>query len=457
MRTSVTNGQRQRGSVLVMATILSFGMFVSGLSYLGLVNKLVLETDDYVVRNQAMYAAMAGMVDEIMYAAIYAPGHNHRLKRANYFGSVYTSGNLIYGGQQQGMFGGVNVSYSSVGIGAATSHSGASYEYRVSSGHKSSTFADYLYLTDAETDMVGGGTIYFWTPDTLDGKVHTNDHISIMPWADRPVFYKRVTSSASYIYPTDNHAYFGEGLYLNMPEIYFPDQALEIRNYAAGQHTYGSYTQNEVYWILLLNGGYKINMSEDRGDTWLQDFSDLELIPIPAAGAIFVQGKCWVSTTEYPDMQYPPEAGFNGRVTIGSSDTLYIRGKTIVSCWDSFSRTIPLTCNDAIGLISERWVLVSDRIPDDHYGIEINAGIAALRGSFSVDKVYSNAKEHESLLVYGSLAQYHRGIVHRGSCGSGMGYCQKDYKYDDRFRDNPPPHFIPIDNEKPIYQENFYN
>ncbi len=83
--------------------------------------------------------------------------------------------------------------------------------------------------------------------------------------------------------------------------------------------------------------------------------------------------------------------------------------------------------------------------------------MAALRGSFSVDNIYNyNAQEHQSLFVYGSISQYHRGIVHRGSCGWGVGYCQKDYKYDDRFRKNPPPHFISINNRRPIYREGFY-
>ncbi len=455
MKRSVTNGHRQRGSVLVMATILSFAMFMGGISYLRLVNRMVLETDEYVGLSQSTYARAAGMIDMLEYAAIYSPGHDYRLRKKKYYGNVHYSGYLTYTGQEQGMYG-VNVSYRAIGTGYAKSHSGLSFERTVSSGYISSTFADYLYITNAETDLVNGGRISFWTADTLDGKVHTNDHISIVPGADEPVFYKRVTSSADFIYPSNNNAHFEEGLYLNMPEIKFPDQAKEIRVFAGGQYTYGSYQPNEVYWILLLNGGYKVRVSVNRGNTWIQDFDEIELEPIPPTGAIFVQGKCWVSTTAYPNAEYPPEAGFVGRVTIGSSDTLYIRGKTVVSCWDSNARFIRYDCNSAIGLISEKWVLVSDRLPDDHYGIEITAGIAALRGSFSIDKIYSNAKEHESLLIYGSLAQFHRGIVHRGWCGSGVGYCQKDYKYDDRFRNNPPPHFIPIKSERPIYYENFY-
>ena len=439
----------------MMATVLSFAMFLVGLTYLGLVDRTVMETEDFLRKIQSRYSSEAGEKEANVYAAINTPSHDYRLRTKKYYGDVEYEGLVTFGGYSQGMYS-MDATYITVGIGRAYSSDGTEYEYRVSSGHRSETFADYLYITDAETDMVWGQTIYFWSPDTLDGKVHTNDHISIMPWSDRPVFKKRVTSSASYISPPDHHAEFWEGLYLNQPEITFPDQAEEVRAYAGGMYTYGTGHPDSVYWLAFLGDGYKVRRSANRGNTWDMDFDELPLIPLPPAGAIFVNGKCWVSTTQYPDEANPTDGRLNGRVTVGSSDTLYIRGKTVYSCWDDTNRVVPLDCNDALGLISEKWVLVSDRIPYWHYGITINAGIAALRGSFSIDRIYSDASEHQSLLVYGSLAQYHRGIVHVGSCGGGVGYCQKDYKYDDRFRKHPPPHFIPISDKRPIYYEDFY-
>jgi len=456
MKLSVANGHRQRGSVLVMATVLSFAMFLVGLTYLSMVNRIMLDTDLYLTRVGSFYSSIAGMMDEMVYTAVYSPGHDHHSGRREYYGDVDYEGYSVFGGYYGGIYS-TDATYTVVGIGYSFSNSGIEYEYRVSSGYQSETFADYLYITDAETDLVWGQRIYFWTPDTLDGKVHTNDHISIMEWADRPVFKKRVTSSASFIDPPDNHARFDEGLYLNQPEIFFPDQAAEIRAYAGGLYTYGSDHPDSVYWLAFLGDGYKLRKSGNRGNTWDSAFEDLPLLQLPPSGAIFVKGKCWVSTTQYPDQENPTDGGLNGRVTVGSSDTLYIRGKTVYSCWNDSARIVPLDCDDALGLVSVQWVLVSDRIPYWHYGITINAGIAALRGSFSIDRIYSDAAEHQSLLVYGSLAQYHRGIVHVGSCGGGVGYCQKDYKYDDRFRKHPPPHFIPINDKKPVYYESFYS
>jgi hypothetical protein len=439
-----------------MATVLSFAMLIVGLSYLTLVNRMVMETDRHLTFDQAMYAAAARMMDELVYAKVYSPGHDHHMERTGYYGNVEYEGSIEFGGYTEGPYG-QNANYIATGISYAFTHSGVTDAYRVYSAYKAETFADYLYITDAETDMVWGETIYFWTPDTLDGKVHTNDHISIMPWYDEPVFKKRVTSSASFIYPPDNNAHFEEGLYLNMPEIYFPDQADEVRGYAGSQYTHGSGHPDSAYWLAFLGEGYKLRLSGNRGSSWHMDFDELPLLPLPPMGAIFVDGKCWISTTAFPDDENSNDGRLNGRVTVASSDTIYIRGKTVYSCWDEVNRIVPPNCNDALGLISEKWVLVSDRLPYHHYGITINAGIAALRGSFSVDGIYSHCGEHQSLLVYGSLAQFHRGIVHRGSCGSGIGYCQKDYKYDDRFRRHPPPHFISIGESRPMYYEEFYS
>ena len=457
MNKSTTNSQRQKGSVLVMATVLSFAMFVGGLSYLSLVDKMVMETDYFINMNKGFYGTSARLTTDLAYAKIYSPGRDYNSGRSTYYDNVEYEGHILYGGNQQGLYGS-NYNYTIVANGYATSNLGYEFDYEITTGCKTETFADYLYITDAETDLIWHNRIYFWTPDTLDGKVHTNDHISIMSWADRPVFKKRVTSSASFIDPSNNHARFDEGLYLNMPEIRFPDQAAEVRAYAGSNYTYGNGEDpNVVYWLVFLDNGYKVNLSTNRGSSFQENFANLPLLQLPAEGAIFVNAKCWVSTTAFPDLVNPPETGFNGRVTVASSDTLYIRGKTVYSCWNDQTRTVPMDCNDALGLISEKWVLVSDRLPGGHFGITINAGIAALRGSFSVDRVYDDAQEHQSLLVYGSLAQYHRGIVHRGNCGGGVGYCQKDYKYDDRFRTNPPPHFIPISDDQSIYLESFYN
>jgi hypothetical protein len=444
------------GSVLVMAVVLAFGIFLLGLTYLGFVDRVILDTDDLITRRQAIYAAGAAVMDAAAYAAQFDPGTDHHMKKVKFYSNVEYEAHLDFTGYT-GWDYSVVADYVAVGIGTARSYSGVETRYQVSGGVKHETFADYLYLTVDEHDLVWGHQIYFWTPDTLDGKVHTNDVIHIHPSQDRPVFRKRVTSSASYIYPPDNHARFDEGLYLNQPEIIFPDRAEEVRFYAGPRYTFGSNHPDSVYWLAFLGNVFKVNRSGNRGNTWEDPtWVNLPFWELPPSGAIYVNGKCWISTTIDPDNPVPGEGGLDGRVTVASSDTMYIRGQTLYACFDNVNNIVPRYCDDALGLISEKWVLVSDRLPSWHFGIKINAGIAALRGSFSVDRIYGNAREHQSLFVYGSIAQFHRGIVHTGPCGGGNGYCQKDYKYDTRFQKNPPPHFISIEDRKPVYYEGFY-
>ena len=449
------NNKDQRGSVLVMAAMLAFSMILLGLAYLGFVNRVAMDTDEMVSEIQSAYASRAAVKEGIVYAALYEPGTNYKIKLSEFYDNVQYEGYINFSGYSGGIYS-VNADYIVVGTGIAGTFSGVERQFVTSSQFIKETFADYLYITDDESDMIYGNQIYFWTPDTLDGKVHTNDAIHIMPWYDRPVFKKRVTSSASYISPPDHHARFDEGLFLNQPEIVFPDRADEVRFYAGNTYTYGNNHPDSVYWLAFLGPGFKLRRSGDRGNTWNSDWPALPLLELPPSKAIYVNGKCWISTTVFPDSANPHDGRLDGRVTVASKDTMYIRGQTLYSCFDEVNNIVPLNCDDALGLISEKWVLVSDRLPGWHYGIKITAGIAALRGSFSVDRVYTNAREHQSLFVYGSIAQYHRGIVHRGGCGSGVGYCQKDYKYDDRFRKNPPPHFISIENRKPIYSEEFF-
>jgi len=286
MRHSVEGIKRQRGSVLVMTSIFSFAVFLVGLSYLTVVHGVVDEVQRTLEITRGKYAAMSAEKAAREYLNHHNPSTDHRLGRVHYYDNVYYDALISYGGQSSDDGFSYNTNYVIEGYGYSSTYTGGQRDFKIRSGSKQETFADYLYLTDQETDMVWGNTIYFWSPDTLDGKVHSNDHISIMSWADHPVFKKRVSSSANYINPPNNHAEFWEGLYLNAAEIYFPDQAQEVRNYAAGQYTYGSGTTDSVFWLAFLGNGYKLRKSSNRGLTWDDTFDNLPLNPLPASGAM---------------------------------------------------------------------------------------------------------------------------------------------------------------------------
>lgn len=73
----------------------------------------------------------------------------------------------------------------------------------------------------------------------------------------------------------------------------------------------------------------------------------------------------------------------------------------------------------------------------DPCGIEVDAAMLALTGSFEVDN-YGSGHQEGTLRVFGSIAQYNRGIVELiGTSGY-----EKDYRYDEALHVLWPPYFL---------------
>jgi hypothetical protein len=79
----------QRGSVLVMAAVLAFSVFLLGLAYLEFVNQALMETEEMVNDTQSYYSSVAGMTDGIVYTTIYEPGADCKIKSSKFYDNVY--------------------------------------------------------------------------------------------------------------------------------------------------------------------------------------------------------------------------------------------------------------------------------------------------------------------------------------------------------------------------------
>jgi hypothetical protein len=325
------------------------------------------------------------------------------------------------------------------------------------------SFADFLCLSDKERDPILTDSICYWTPDTLNGRVHSNDTIWIASAPiDRPAFMRRVTNVPLCIMPPYNHARFDEGWGYHPPVI-FPENANELRNYSGfniGSQGPESLTQltlsgDNIYFRkcgkIRINGVDKIHCTPALiGENF---------IVIPPSGAIFVDGKVWISAARgrvdrmdgaYPESLYNDgnfvSQGFSGLLTIGSSDTMIICDDLIYQHANA-DNSVPSTmdsCADILGLISENWIMVGRRTPNITH---INAAMVALHGGFSVQDIYCWVppgwdNEKQSLFFWGSIAQLNRGIIHSHEPSYHLrGFIQKDYHYDVRFADNRPLYF----------------
>jgi hypothetical protein len=455
--------REEQGSILITAVVLSFATILLGVTFLTFAVTLHNNVSYEIADKQSLYdtqaAAMQGLADRM------GGQDNHGLWQQyyqdNWIRYDYSSedGQDIDIGtlKQIKVYGSGRSDYEGLGI-----------NKKMALDFSWETYADYLYITNSERDPVNHDIIYFWTPDTLDGKVHSNDTIHIMDYDDRPRFMKRVTSTRNAFVPPGNHARYDKGKGYRA-KIQFPDQATELRGTAgwtSGTGGHDSLTQLALTDNLIY---YRKCGKQRYGTIWKIRCDPPGLgtnfVTIPPSGVIFIYGKCWVSASrglvDRMDGELPESSmadgtfisnGFSGQLTIGSSDTMLIVDNLIYAhSRPDFS--VPTTmdsCRDILGLVSENYILVTRLARPTIY---INAAMAAVRGSISVQGIYQDIEnEKQSLNIVGSLAQRNRGIVHISSFAN-RGFIEKDYHYDVRLMENPPPHFMRIAKSQTLYLE----
>jgi hypothetical protein len=324
--------------------------------------------------------------------------------------------------------------------------------------YRNQSFADFLYLTNNERD-IKDSVIYFYTPDTIDGLVHSNDTIRIQ---GDGVFPRRVTTSVNYIYPPNNRSRFIEGWGYRAP-ILFPDLATEIRRFNGITPVLGTHDPDSITQIVFSDTFLYVRYcgpdpAHNNIIHCTPDYlADASRYAIPHSGALFINGKVWISASrnhgDLMDGPYPDKDsllyhqfvsnGFEGQLTVATSDTLIITDNLVYKHAKT-NYYVPSTmdsCSDILGLISERFIMIGKQARSATY---INAALAAIRGSISVEDIYDYYHDSwkQSLFIYGSLAQRNRGKMHTGEINHERGFREKNYHYDLRFQDNPPPHFL---------------
>jgi hypothetical protein len=468
--------EREKGSVLVMAVVLSFALFVTGLSFLTSVDYFENMVSDEVSRAKNIYAGNYGIQHEnrnMKEGKPISPGPGEYITLDN--GAEYRTYVVFTGHNPGGMY--VQLRGYVVYADARTSFYGADYEIEGTSGTYEilETFADYLYLSNCEEDPVRNEHIRFWGPDTLDGKVHSNDTIyTQVGYGQWPVFKKRVTSCAPVLMPYNSQAVFEEGLYLDADTIRFPDQADEVRqnSFRANFGTDHPDSINELTFdgnrIYVRYCGYVYETSPPSTTLvcnmpYISQPNEILVIP-PGDAALFVNGKVFIKASRGRQDIFDGifmSQGFKGRLTVASSDTMVIYDNLIYKDADAYNR-IPFTCNDVLGLISETAIMMGDSCHDTLYVNAAMATIGSSTGAISVRDIYHygpspyqpNDNEKQSLSIHGSLAMKNRGIVHTTHNGLGdRGFIEKDYKYDERLQLDPPPYFIKKYDYNTVYFE----
>jgi hypothetical protein len=368
------------------------------------------------------------------------------------------------------------------------------------------SYADWLYITDKETQSyrpASACTLYFWGPDTLDGKVHSNDVISFQSGnGDWPVFEELVTSHADHFNPRNaqNFVHFNGGYLLDYAALEFPLQADSVRKYNAYAEPNLGTTHPDSITEIVLQPDYflvrhrlAIPPYGDRNHRYFRYDTDTSTYnmslteaesysrypyPGPESEALFIEGELWLcgpSGAAHFNTRYEPNYiihGFGGgNLTIAASGDIVI-AQDVEYADNNSDGSVPSTCQNTLGLISERHILVWRLAPST---VKINAGLGAIgysmdmddsaysgnkcpdsasvhssvtgrNGTISIDGIncYGIFNEKQKLWIQGCVIMRERGLVHShyGTPSKERGYITKYYRYDHRFRYHPPPHFF---------------
>jgi len=298
-------------------------------------------------------------------------------------------------------------------------------------------YARYIWFTDGEN--YGSSNVWFWDQDHLNGPTHTNGQLNIAGHNPGPIFDGEVRSvndqinffnngnnrvSSNTTNPPNDTPAFNGGMTLGANSISMPRQATYLRNAS----TSGGLSLSGDTTIVLNSSG---TMDVTNSNYYYANCTGkckscctLTARPMPANGALFVNsGSLTVSGT------------LSGRFTAGASSDIIIAGNTTYA---NNPRTNPAS-TDILGLISESDVTISSNAS---YNLEVDASIMALNTSFMLENWWTGSAKG-ILTIYGGIIQDQRGPVgtFNGTTGQKMTGYSKNYTYDSRLLDTPPPFF----------------
>jgi hypothetical protein len=301
-------------------------------------------------------------------------------------------------------------------------------------GIRRNSFAGYHYFTDNE-QSTNNTNVYFWGPDVIYGKVHSNTDIWLKQagggtnngW---PTFYGPVYTAGEIKSFSGTPPYsqvFRKDYWEHVSQLEFNPTAALIR---ANGATVGpsAYDPNRILFVTVYLGSYSswlgqvINMHRDTTDVWSQyppragnymyrnNFPDIDTLWVqgpsgPSAGhSNIVFSKLWL------------KGRFAGAQTWCAVDTLYLTDNCFLNdtnigqCPDGTVSGSSVNVNDYLGIVSEKSILVQYGYRDpqdslryrpncegDTQGIWIYAAMCALGaggGDSHRDGVFSFEYQH---------------------------------------------------------------
>ncbi len=358
---------------------------------------------------------------------------------------------------------------------------------------RQSSFGKYAYFTDKETSAVSGGRIWFYSGDRIRGPAHSNNkdgsEFQINWGGTDPIFEDAVTSVGDFMsYAPSNpktESQFSQiyragsrGYELGVDEIPLPPSSDQQKDAAWGPNgafpgtngvylppNGGLYIRGSATMTMHVDGAGRQQFRITQGTTVTTVTVDLvnnityrqvgtnpaTSVPHVGNGVVYCTGNISGLSGTIANNVVNPVTGEVDKRSAYTIATDVNAGRTITltNSLKHKTRYDPEAGPNAesnqysgtVGLIG-RNVTVATGAPTN---MEIDAVILAgssttTDGSFSVED-YNTKKPTGTMKVLGGIIQKARGAVGTLSGGNlATGY-SKDYYYDARMADNPPPFF----------------
>jgi type II secretory pathway pseudopilin PulG len=346
--------------------------------------------------------------------------------------------------------------------------------------NQAETWAMYMYLSNHESTHFAGDRISFMSGDILYSWVHSNDQISV---ESSPIFYSIVTSCADDFYRDSG---YNPQFLPPSPGPVFGADSIKFYTHLRELRENGVYAHDGFGFAVLFSGSQGCTLYE--WPLWSgqrynpNNPNNARVMTITGANGegIFVEGDLYVTGCEPLS---GTDVGVAGSISVGASGNIWIMDNLrYVNSSPVNGQIFDMSPNNQnmLGLLSESNVLImnTDANGKDNRArgadIIIDAGIVALGDCFSFEDqndprngttlqalLQANPNlpewyisqppgnppngpdERGTIYLWGQVSQNCRGYVHRSNW-SGTGYL-KDYHYDDRFKQFPPPFYPRLD------------
>jgi len=291
-------------------------------------------------------------------------------------------------------------------------------------------------------------SLYFKDGETFNGHVHADTQFYFDNSGGGPVFHSYVDSKASTYVGDITGIEFDKGLNLGtsqgtMADVNFSDtSSANCLKTDANSSSHGLVLDG-TSTITFSGSSVKITNSRKSwsNHSWTIYSDSIIYVENATSGSSDTAAKVYLTG-----------GSVTGRLTVVSEDDMYIRGN-ITYGTDPVAQP---TSTDALALISKSDVWVDTTAPNN---LTIDAAVMATGqtsgtdGSFGVVN-YDSGNPRGTLNVYGGIVQLIRGAVGTFDSHSGAtthGYA-KNYSYDPRFINNPPPYF-PVISDKVTFSQ----